>query len=227
MELVNEFRVSVPLDRAWEALTDLERVAPCMPGAQLQKVEGDDYHGTVKVKVGPITTQYKGVAHFTERDDVAHRAVLRAEGRETRGQGNATATVSATLVDDGEATSVSIVTDLQITGRVAQFGRGVLSDVSTKLLGQFVSRLEADLLSGGTPPAEAGPGTVSPAGPDAADGQGPVSVAPPTVRLIDSPEAEPADLVDMAGSAVMKRVVPALIAVVIVLTARKVWKGRR
>ena len=147
MELTNDFRVGVPVERAWELLTDVEGIAPCMPGAQLQEIEGDEYRGIVKVKVGPITAQYKGVARFLERDEAAHRAVLRAEGRETRGQGNANATITARLEPDGDATNVTVVTDLTITGRVAQFGRGVLADVSAKLLGQFVDCLESKLLA--------------------------------------------------------------------------------
>ena len=150
MELSNEFRVGVPVEDAWGILTDVERIAPCMPGAQLQEVEGDQYRGVVKIKVGPITAQYKGTASFAERDVDAHRVVLKAEGRDTRGQGNASATVTATLVPDGDGTKVTVVTDLTITGKVAQFGRGVLADVSGKLLGQFVDNLERDVLSGPT-----------------------------------------------------------------------------
>ncbi len=142
MELTNEFRVGATPDEAWAVLTDIERIAPCMPGAELQEIDGDEYRGVVKVKVGPVTAQYKGAAHFVERDDAAHRAVLRAEGRETRGQGNANATITAQLTADGEGTKVSVTTDLTVAGRVAQFGRGILADVSTKLLGQFASCLE-------------------------------------------------------------------------------------
>src|SRR3954467_12589027 len=104
MKLENEFRVDVPVEEAWRVLLDVERIAPCMPGAQLQEVEGDEYRGIVKVKVGPITAQYKGAASFIERDEVNHKAVLRAEGRDTRGQGNANATITATLTPDGEGT---------------------------------------------------------------------------------------------------------------------------
>ncbi len=146
MELTNEFRVSVPVEDAWGVLTDVERIAPCLPGAQLQEIEGEEYRGVVKVKVGPITAQYKGKATFVEKDDTAHKAVLRAEGRDTRGQGNANATITATLVPEGSGTKVKVVTDLAITGRAAQFGRGVMADVSTKLLGQFVSCLEKNVL---------------------------------------------------------------------------------
>ena len=148
MELTNEFRVSVPVEDAWNVLTDVERIAPCLPGAQLQEIEGDEYRGIVKVKVGPITAQYKGKAIFESRDDTAHVAVLKAEGRDTRGQGNASARITATLDPDGDGTAVKVVTDLTVTGKVAQFGRGVLADVSGKLLTQFVECLENDLLSG-------------------------------------------------------------------------------
>ncbi|GAC1545844.1 MAG: hypothetical protein NVS3B12_34610 [Acidimicrobiales bacterium] len=159
MELTNEFRVGIPVGEAWAVLTDVERIAPCLPGAQLQEIEGDQYRGVVKVKVGPITAQYKGVATFIEQDAAGHRLVLRAEGRDTRGQGNANATVTATLVDDGTGTAVKVVTDLTITGKVAQFGRGVLADVSGKLIDQFVANLERDVLSGGAPAARAAAST--------------------------------------------------------------------
>ena len=155
MELKNDFHVSVPIDVAWAVLTDLERVAPCMPGAELQEVEGDEYRGIVKVKVGPISAQYKGTARFLEKDDEQHRAVLLAEGRDTRGQGNASATVTAIATSDNGGTTVSIVTDLTITGKVAQFGRSVMGDVSAKMLGEFADRLEADVLSQGSAPEPA------------------------------------------------------------------------
>ena len=148
MELNNEFRVGVPPAEAWAVLTDVERIAPCMPGAQLQEIEGDEFRGIVKVKVGPITAQYKGKATFLEQDEAAGRLVLRAEGRDTRGQGNANATITATLRPDGDGTKVTVVTDLTVTGKVAQFGRGVLAEVSAKLLDQFVD-LPRDRRAGG------------------------------------------------------------------------------
>lgn len=152
MELKNEFTVGVPVEEAWAVLTDVERIAPCMPGAQLTEVDGDTYTGNVKVKVGPITAQYKGTATFVEKDDTAHVAKLKADGRDTRGQGNASAIVTATLEAEGESTRVTVVTDLTVTGKVAQFGRGVLADVSAKLVGQFVQCLESDVLSGDPAP---------------------------------------------------------------------------
>lgn len=151
MQLRNEFTVSVPVEQAWSVLTDVERVAPCIPGAELQEVEGEEYRGIVKLKVGPITTQYRGHARFLKQDAASRQAVMRAEGRETRGQGNASATIVATLEGAGEGTRVTIETDLTVTGRVAQFGRGVLAEVSNKLVSQFVESLEATVLSGPQP----------------------------------------------------------------------------
>ena len=165
MELTNEFVVPVGVDEAWGLLTDVERIAPCMPGAELQEIDGDEYRGVVKVKVGPITAQYKGKASFVEKDDAAHKAVLRADGRDTRGQGNANATITATLVSEGGGTKVTVVTDLAITGRAAQFGRGVMADVSTKLLGQFVSCLEKNVLAAGAPAATEAPAAAPEAAP--------------------------------------------------------------
>jgi uncharacterized protein len=200
MKLENEFRVDVPVEEAWRVLLDIARIAPCMPGAQLQEVEGDEYRGIVKVKVGPITAQYKGVARITESDDANHRAVIRAEGRDTRGQGNASATAIAVLQPDGDGTRVNIDSDVTITGKVAQFGRGVIADVSAKLLDQFVACLESDVLS------SAGD---RPAASEVAEGG--------KARTIEAPEAEPVDLLRTAGAPVLKRVVPVAAAVVVVV----------
>src|SRR3954451_8640907 len=146
MKLENEFRVDVPIEEAWRVLLDVERIAPCMPGAQLQEVEGDEYRGVVKVKVGPITAQYKGTAQLESVDDATHTAILVASGRDTRGQGNASATIKIVLQAESDGTRVDVDTDLSITGKVAQFGRGVMADVSSKLLAQFVENLERDVL---------------------------------------------------------------------------------
>ncbi|WP_460359248.1 SRPBCC family protein [Mycobacterium sp. ZZG] len=153
MELNNEFRVAVPPTEVWDVFTDVERVAPCLPGATLLSVDGDTFHGAVKVKVGPITVSYKGIASYQEKDASARRIVLRAEGKETRGSGTAAATVTAQLKDEGESTYVGITTDLAISGKAAQFGRGVLADVSGNLIAQFARSLEAELL--GDSPATA------------------------------------------------------------------------
>jgi uncharacterized protein len=199
MELTNEFTVGVPVEQAWEVLTDVERIAPCMPGAQLQEVEGDEYRGVVKVKVGPITAQYKGKATFVEQDAGARRAVLKADGRDTRGQGNASATITATMEAAGDGTAVKVVTDLTVTGKVAQFGRGVLADVSAKLLDQFVECLENDVLAAGSSapaaPAEAAPAAASPAPEPAAPEPAPAAPpadagsAPDTAGIGDTPPA--------------------------------------
>jgi len=216
VELTNEFSVKVPVDVAWSVLVDLERVAPCMPGFELKEIDGDEYHGVVKVKVGPMVAQYKGVGSFVERDDAGHRAVIRAEGREARGQGNAAATVTATLEPEGEGTHVTLVTDLKITGKVAQFGRGVLADVSNKLLKQFVEALEADVLASmsaaATPaPAAATGVTGAPEASAERSGAQATAVAAPPARA----EAEPVDLIAAAGGSVMKRVVGPLVAAAI------------
>ena len=219
MELTNEFRVGVPVQQAWAVLTDVERIAPCMPGAELQEIEGDEYRGVVKVKVGPITAQYKGKATFVERDDDAHRAVLRAEGRDTRGQGNANATITATLTADGDGTAVQVVTDLAVTGKVAQFGRGVLADVSAKLLDQFVDRLEADVLAGAAPDPRSGgefPGS-SPETPHQNEPAPAVPAEPAAVRRLEPVPAQPVDLLATAGGSVVRRVGPAVGAVLFLL----------
>jgi carbon monoxide dehydrogenase subunit G len=223
MELTNDFRVAIPPATAWSVLTDVERIAPCMPGAQLQEVEGDEYRGVVKVKVGPITAQYKGAASFVERDDANLKAVLKAEGRDTRGQGNASATITATLTADGDGTRVNVVTDLHVTGKVAQFGRGVMADVSSKLLGQFVECLETTVLA--APTTEAQPATwEAPAAPVADNTPAEVSSTGP--RKIDSPEAKPVDLIDTAGVSVAKRAAPVL-AVIAVLWLLRLFLKRR
>ena len=218
MELTNTFQVNVPVADAWTVLTDVERIAPCMPGADLQEVEGDEYRGIVKVKVGPITAQYKGAARFVEKDDGAHRAVLRAEGRDTRGAGNASATITATLREVGDGTEVRVDTDLTVSGKVAQFGRGVLADVSSKLLNQFVACLEADVLAGNPGAA----GTPPPRG-DELEAEERAPAAPsPEVRRIESRPSEPVDLLETAGAPMAKRVAP-LVAVVFLMA----WLFRR
>jgi hypothetical protein len=237
VELSNEFTVGVPTEQAWALLTDVERIAPCMPGAELQEVEGDEYRGVVRVKVGPITAQYKGRASFVERDVPGLRAVLRAEGRETRGQGNASATISASLHPDAGGTRVAIVTDLAVTGRVAQFGRGVLADVSTKLLGQFVECLETTVL-GRVEAAEESPAAapVEPPAGESDEAAGPITngvpVTPgtdgagqPTVRRTEGVPAEPVDLIGVAGGSMARRAGPAgvvaILAIVVIVLRRR------
>ena len=221
MELSNEFDVAAPIDDAWKVLTDLETIAPCMPGAQLTEVEGDDYRGTVKIKVGPITAKFKGTASFVEQDVANHRAVLRAKGKDTGGKGNADATITAQLSPAGTGTHVVIDTDLAISGRVAQFGRGALADVSSKLLGQFVDCLQARIGSG--PDSEAGSA-------DASDGPGTSPEAPPT----GAPSAAPpvASVPDPVAARTAPRTPPSpakddaldLGATVLPILARTYWR---
>jgi carbon monoxide dehydrogenase subunit G len=148
VQLENSFTVPVPIDEAWRVLLDIERIAPCMPGAALDTVDGDDFTGRVKVKLGPINLTYQGKASFIEKDEVAHKAVIDARGKDQRGNGTAAAVVTAKLAAEGAITRVDVLTDLNITGRPAQFGRGVMTDVGNKLLGQFADKLAAQLGEG-------------------------------------------------------------------------------
>ena len=149
MKINNEFTVSAPIQQAWDTMLNLERIAPCLPGAAIQdeKDEGE-YDGTMKVKIGPITANYKGTVKFEEVDEENHRAVLQATGRDARGQGTASATIVSTLQEEGDGTKVSVETDMKLTGRAAQFGRGIAQDVATKMLNQFASCLEEEITSG-------------------------------------------------------------------------------
>jgi uncharacterized protein len=160
MELDNSFTVPVPPDQAWDVLLDVKRIAPCMPGATVDEVDGDVVNGRIKVKVGPVSLTYKGTAKFIERDPEAHVVVLEAAGKETRGAGTASATVRASMAPDasGNGTDVTMHTSMNVTGRPAQFGRGVMVEVGGKLVEQFAANL-AKLIVGGEGPAEgSGPG---------------------------------------------------------------------
>lgn len=145
MEMEHNFTVPAPVDTVWQALLDPERVAPCFPGATITSASGDEFAGTVKVRLGPISLQYKGNGKFTDTDASARRAVIEASGKDARGNGTAAATVTATLAEGGSSTDVKVATDLQVTGRPAQFGRGMLDDVGSKIIGQFADCL-ADTL---------------------------------------------------------------------------------
>src|SRR5215217_1486573 len=149
MKINNGFTVSAPIQQAWETMLNLERIAPCLPGAAIQEEKGDgEYDGTMKVKIGPITANYKGTVKFEEVDEENHRAVLQATGRDARGQGTASATITSTLQEEGDSTKVSVETDMKLTGRAAQFGRGIAQDVATKMLDQFASCLEEEITGG-------------------------------------------------------------------------------
>ena len=194
MEINNSFEVKAPIDVAWATLTDLARIAPCLPGATLTSIEGDVYKGHVTVKVGPIVAKFGGQAIFQERNDTAHRAVLKGEGRDSTGKGNASAIITAQLeVVDADTTRCTVNTDLTITGKIAQFGRGALADVSDKLLKQFVVNLESTVLT-----------------------QEANNVISPTSEIAG--EAQPLNLLGSTGLSlalpILKRIAPVLILVV-------------
>jgi carbon monoxide dehydrogenase subunit G len=204
MKLENEFVVPVPRDQAWDVLMDVERIAPCMPGATFDGFEGDSFKGRVKVKLGPITVTYGGVARFVERDKEAGRAVIDASGKEARGSGTANATIETVLLDQGDSTLVKVVTDLNITGKPAQFGRGVMVEVGTKILGQFAECLAGQLGSGtpeepaavvepGAEPAAVVEPSAEPAAaaePAEETGEEPAEGAEPTDNVVDLSEAQ-------------------------------------
>jgi uncharacterized protein len=241
MKLDNEFTVGVPVGQAWGVLTDLELIAPCMPGAQLTGVTDGVYTGKVKIKVGPVTAEYSGTAKFAEKDADAYRAVIEARGRDSRGNGNATAVISAQLRANGASTLVTVSTDLTIAGRIAQFGSGMIKEVSAKLLGQFVECLEGRLggaeagpdglssaVTAGAGPAgpatavatAAGAGTTSGLGPDAPEAiseivAGPAPVSGAAASGAGDTEPPPLDLMSVAGRAVYKRLIPVAVGLVV------------
>lgn len=241
MDLTNTFDVPASIDETWAALTDIELIAPCMPGATLTEVEGDTYRGTVKVKVGPITATFKGTASFVDQDPEAHRAVLKASGRDTGGKGNANATITAQLTPADDGTHVSIITDLAISGKVAQFGRSAMADISAKLVGQFVDCLATTVLGPGVDEvAAAGAEMTGPDGgagagdppqdsaiPDTSTSAKPTEEKPPTAsagpRRIESADATPIDLLETAGATSAKIAVPVALAVVLLV----LWIIRR
>jgi carbon monoxide dehydrogenase subunit G len=229
MELEHNFTVAAPVEAAWDVLLDLERIAPCMPGATLTSYEGEEFTGTVRVKLGPVTMTFTGQGRYAERDAGARRMVIEASGKDRRGGGTARATIRATLrEEDSASTAVAVNTDLVVTGRVAQFGRGMIADVSTRLLGQFTDCLAGKLAGPESQPAEApapqpsvapAPQTPSPAAPSPAAAtpaaatpaggppapQAPVGTTRPT-------EAEPIDLLAVTGvRAAAGRLVPYVI----------------
>jgi carbon monoxide dehydrogenase subunit G len=235
-KLLNEFTVHRPIAETWGVLMHVERIAPCMPGAALEEIEGDIFRGVVKVKLGAISTAFKGQANFVERDDTAHRAVLKAEGRDTTGKGNASALITAQLESIDAATTKCVVeTDLHITGKVAQFGRGIMGDVSKKLMNQFATNLNTMLDqqpsedapsnaptggsadTGAAPTADTGAATsAGEATAERASANGAKAGAAPTVRKIDGPAAAPIELSDVAGSAILKRLLPLIGGLVLV-----------
>lgn len=211
MKIANEFTVSAPIDKAWDVLNDLEQVIPLMPGAQMTGREGDDVLGKVKIKVGPVTSEFNGKVHFVEQDTGTYRAVIDAKGKEARGTGNAAATVTAQLHQTGDVTRVVVDTDLKIVGKLAQFGSGMLQQVSEKLLGQFVDSLEAKLAADKAP--EPGPVVGDVAAAEPAPSAPRPTVVPP------AQEPAPIDLIELAGGTALKKYLPVAVAVVVLLIA--------
>jgi uncharacterized protein len=211
MKIDNEFTVNVPVDEAWEVLTDLERIAPCMPGAQLTGREGDAFLGKVKVKVGPVISEFAGTASFIERDAATHHAVIDAKGRDSRGAGNASAIITAQLRADGDhRTVVTVETDLKISGKFAQFGSGMIAEVSSKLLDQFVDSLEKQVMATPEPAPE---NTATAVVADAAGIPADAPVSRPAFRPTQEPEA--VNLTQIAGGAVAKRLLPVVGLVIV------------
>jgi carbon monoxide dehydrogenase subunit G len=244
MQLRNTFTINAPVDDAWEVLNTPEIVAPCFPGATLTEYEGDQFAGTVKIKLGPISMVYKGRGVYVTRDKLAHTVVIEANGRDSRGNGSASATVTASLSENGPAqTLVTILTDMKITGRPAQLGRNVINDVADRIISQFAAGVAAKIAqptsgASASTPAET---TTAPeaAGPNASTSLGPSAVsartAPtPTESSIASPAtARPLDELDLAGvlcrttMSMFKRHAAALFAAVALLAVLAACLGRK
>ncbi len=219
MKLENEFTVDAPVDEAWNVMLDLERVTPCLPGASLTEQEGDEYKGKMTVRLGPVKQEYNGTVRIEDTDEKEHRAVLKANGKDARGQGTASATITSTLNEENGSTKVKVETDMQLTGRAAQFGRGVQQDVAAKLLDQFAECLEKEIL-GQNVQEEPEPAAASANGSEAGGEK------QPRRRIIQhDEEVEPLDLGAASYEAVLKRVVP--VAVVALLVAIVIWLIRR
>jgi carbon monoxide dehydrogenase subunit G len=252
MQLENKFTIDAPIDKAWQALNTPQTVAPCFPGATLQEYEGDSFTGTVKVKLGPISLTYKGKGTYVERDDANHKVVIEASGRDTRGNGTASAKVTGTMVADGpNRTAVTMVTDMTITGRPAQFGRGVISDVADKIIGQFstcvASKLAPEKAEAEQAPAAATTsptptpdasrstnGTGAPGGVATATTGGPVlaaagqsAVSTTATRSAEMrSEIDAIDLLDTAGVPVLKRLAPVLAGGLLLLVIFLIRRSR-
>ena len=243
MEMDHSFTVPVPPDQAWDILLDVERIAPCMPGASVDEVDGDVVNGRIKVKVGPVSLTYKGTAKFTERDADAHVVVLEASGKETRGAGTASATVRASMTPDGSGTGVTMHTTMNVTGRPAQFGRGVMVEVGSKLVEQFATNLAKLISEGsGANPGSGDAGTaVDGADVDgtSVDGAGAAASAVPaapstagaadttTAPAVGAPAEDSLNLVKLAGPVLLKRLVPVLAgAAGVALISRLIWRLR-
>lgn len=227
MKLENEFTVDAPVDEAWNVMLDLERVTPCLPGAALTEQEGDEYKGKMTVRLGPVKQEYNGTVKIEDTDEESHRAVLKASGKDARGQGTASATITSTLNEENGSTRVKVETDMQLTGRAAQFGRGVQQDVARKLLTQFADCLEKEIL-GQNVQEESEPVAASSNGSadsSAAGSNGSAGEQPRRRIIQQDEEVEPLDLGAASYEAVLKRVAP--VAIGAVLLAIVIWLIRR
>src|SRR5215470_3426536 len=225
IELDNSFTVPVPPEQAWHVLLDVERIAPCMPGASVTSVEGDEVAGQVKVKLGPLSLSYNGAAKSTEKDQASHTIAIEASGKETRGAGTASATVQAGLkpADTEGQTLVSIHTTLNVTGRPAQFGRSLLPEVSGKLIAQFAANLEALIeadAAGAAAPAE---GTTAEGGAQPGSGGTAITTASAQSAVALPQQEDSLNLIKLVGGPVLKRVIPvAAVAVVLVIFRHRI-----
>jgi len=226
VKLSNEFTVPAPADEAFAVLLDVERVAPCLPGASLAGGDGETFDGAMTIKLGPVTSRFEGTVRIVEADRAGHRAVLRAEARDARGSGTAAATITTSLRAAGGGTRVAVETDLQVSGPVAQFGRGVMQDVSAKLMRQFADCLASEMsaaptgVNGAAP--EAGPEIEPEPEPTAAQAPAPDPTAPTNGGPQESPRPSPEvlDLGKAGREAVLKRALPvvgALVALLVLL----------
>jgi hypothetical protein len=223
MELKDTFTVDVPPERLWEVLTDVERIAPCVPGFELEEVDEPDYRGRMKIKVGAIQMQYDATITFAERDDEARRAVLKVKGKERRGPGAVDATTTAVLSGGDGKTTAEMVTEVQVTGRIAQFGRGIIADVSSRLTERFVENLEKQVLA--EPEAESSGGAVNAGEPAPADGPKTTEAGGSSPRRQQPAEAEALDLAAVGAVPVLKRVGP-LVAVALAVFVFLRWRSR-
>ena len=239
MKMENEFTVDAPNEQAWETLLDLERITPCLPGAALEEESGDEYKGTMTIRLGPVTQKYNGTVSFEETNEESHRAVLKADGKDARGQGTASATITSTLTEEDGGTKVHVETDMHLTGRVAQFGRGVQQEVATKLINQFAECLEKEIMGENTreepeQPAEpeqsgdteAAEEAVSANGSGAEDATGEEEKTKRRVIQQDH-DVEPLDLGEASRDAVIKRIVPLAAGVGVIVVVFWLLRRRR
>ncbi|CAN5251603.1 SRPBCC family protein [soil metagenome] len=239
MKLENEFTVEAPIEEAWDVMLDLQRVTPCLPGASLKGESGDEYEGVMTVKMGPVSQKYNGTVHYEETDEDNRRAVLRADGKDVRGQGTASATITSTLHDEGGSTRVKVETDMHSTGKAAQFGRGMQQEVATKIFDQFADCLGREIMGQNvredasadavaTGAATNGAKSSAKSSAEASNGTGDsgASEEQPRRRILnqDAPEPEPLDLGEASRDAMVKRLVPVAIGAGVLAVVIWLWR---